>query len=328
MKQLCNGYVATSSGDSTVKIWDVTNNANWILIRTYTGHTQSVWGIEQIDTDTLASDSSDLTIQIWSISTGVTLKTINVSMDLRCLGFISSRNHLASGHENGDINIYDITTGSSIATLIGHTDWVIDLVYISNMDLLASSGFVNDRTIRIWDMTTYATKFILVGHTGAVIGLKLLAYDVLSSGSQDATIKLWNITNGALIRTLSSHTDQILWGIDVDNSQMLLSCSLDQTLKIWDQNTGQVLKSVSTSLVASSLLVLNSTLTSKLFYSFLILKFLKHHLKSFYCISFLFFNVTFFKIGSKKKQFFLNFYYKLRLLCYLNSDNYYNNHSH
>ena len=257
--------MVTASVDSTVKIWDATDRSNWILIQTYRGHSSAVWGFEYIDTDTLATDSSDLTIQIWSISTGATLKTISVPMDLRSLLYISNKNYLASGHEHGNINIYDKNNGSLIVTLFGHSEWVYDLVYIRNMDFLASSGFSNDKNIRLWDMATFATKFILEGHENAVIGLKLIENYILASSSEDQTIKLWNINDGTLIRTLSGHTHSILWGIDKYNSQILLSGSLDQTIKVWDYNTGQLLNTISTQLEASSLLVLNTTYLSKSF---------------------------------------------------------------
>ena len=69
------GYIATSSLDSSVKIWDP--NSNWTLIQKYSNHSSfDVYGLEYINADTIASGDTNGTIQIWSISTGLTLRTI------------------------------------------------------------------------------------------------------------------------------------------------------------------------------------------------------------------------------------------------------------
>ena len=97
-------------------------------------------------------------------------------------------------------------------------------------------------------------KFTLKGHTNGVFGLKQITPSILASGSYDRTIKLWDITSGQLIRTLTGHTNSIGWSIDLLNSQTLVSGSYDQTIKLWNWSTGECLSTIQT----------NSTLT---FYS-------------------------------------------------------------
>ncbi len=47
---------------------------------------------------------------------------------------------------------------------------------------------------------------------------------MLISGFFDANIKLWNITTGSLIRTLSNHTLWLAWAIDISrDGQTLVS---------------------------------------------------------------------------------------------------------
>ncbi len=75
-------YVATCSEDGTVKVWNVSSSFNWPLIRTYSQHTDGfgVRALEWLDNDTLAPGGwGDMSIQIWSLKTGQTGKTINVS---------------------------------------------------------------------------------------------------------------------------------------------------------------------------------------------------------------------------------------------------------
>jgi WD40 repeat protein len=125
-----NDYVATSSGDRTVKIW---NSFNWTLIQTYS-HKYDVFAIEWLDKDTLASAGYyDQTIQIWSISSGQTKRTINVpNQYVYSLKMLNNNIHLAAGLGSYDINIYNINDGNLVSSLKGHTAYVEDLVQISD----------------------------------------------------------------------------------------------------------------------------------------------------------------------------------------------------
>ena len=104
----------------------------------------------------------------------------------------------------------------------------------------------------------------------------------MASGSYDTTIKLWDITSGKLIRTLTGHTSSILWSIDLLNSQTLVSGSTDETIKLWNWSTGECLSTIQApGSVIYSLAVINQQQTtttpmsskfSCFFLSFFILK--------------------------------------------------------
>jgi WD40 repeat protein len=89
--------------------------------------------------------------------------------------------------------------------------------------------------------------------------VKQVSADILASGSLDKTLKLWNISNGQLIRSLTGHTDWILWSVDLleDGGQTLVSGSYDTTIKLWSWNTGQMLKLIDTGSYILSLAVIN-----------------------------------------------------------------------
>lgn len=67
---------------------------------------------------------------------------------------------------------------------------------------------------------------------------------VSSGGDQDRTIKIWNLDNGSLIRTLIGHQRWISSVAVSPNGQILASGSADKTIKIWDFNTGNLINDI------------------------------------------------------------------------------------
>jgi WD40 repeat protein len=65
------------------------------------------------------------------------------------------------------------------------------------------------------------------------------------SGSDDSTIKWWDLKNGRLIKTLNGHSKTVTAVVFSPNGQTALSASDDNTIKWWDLKTGRILKTLS-----------------------------------------------------------------------------------
>jgi WD40 repeat protein len=57
---------------------------------------------------------------------------------------------------------------------------------------------------------------------------------LLASGSDDKTIKLWEVASGSLVRTLSGHTNDVRSVAFSPDGRLLASGSDDKTIKLWD----------------------------------------------------------------------------------------------
>ncbi|PWA35320.1 notchless protein [Artemisia annua] len=73
---------------------------------------------------------------------------------------------------------------------------------------------------RIWDATMRKTVIVLSGHTLAVTCVKWDGDEFIHTGSEDCTIKVWETTQGKLIRELKKlkqdlpgHADEVCSGI-------------------------------------------------------------------------------------------------------------------
>lgn len=251
IKQLPNGYVATC-GDTTVKIWDP-SLYKWTLIQTYTYNYYSFNAFDYINKDLMISAGiksyrTKNELNIWSIRSGETVRTIDINNNVYTLKMLANGINLAIG-QNGPILVYNINTGSLVFTLSQYSQNK-DIIRINN-GLYASSDHIE---IFIWSSVTKTNKFVLNGHNSYVYGLKRISNDIIASGSSDATIKLWNITDGSLIRTLTNHTDSIFQSVDlINDGQTLLSAAYDGTIRFWDWKKGQEVAGIYTGLNIYSL---------------------------------------------------------------------------
>ncbi len=78
----------------------------------------------------------------------------------------------------------------------------------------------------------------------------------MASGSEDNTIKLWDITSGQLIRTLTGHTGSIYMDLIDIGGQTLVSGGDDETIRKWNWKTGELLSTNDTGSYIESLAVI------------------------------------------------------------------------
>jgi platelet-activating factor acetylhydrolase IB subunit alpha len=97
--------------------------------------------------------------------------------------------YLASGSRDKSIKIWEVKTGRCIITLIGHDNWVNDLVFHPNGKFLLSVS--DDKSIRIWDLSNgRCYKKIQCAHNHFISSIDI-RNKIVATGSIDAKAKLW-----------------------------------------------------------------------------------------------------------------------------------------
>ena len=98
----------------------------------------------------------------------------------------------------------------------------------------------DDGTIERWDLATGAMDLRLTGHTGLVMHLRAARDGRLISGGVDRTVRIWDGATGAARATLGGHNEE-LRGLALDrDEQRVATLAGDGTGHVWDLATGQV----------------------------------------------------------------------------------------
>jgi len=100
----------------------------------------------------------------------------------------------ACTHRN-TVELWDTTTWTCIAELVGHTGYVTSLAVLPDGRLASGS---DDATVRLWDVGTRTCVRVLEGHTEAIQALAVLPDGRLATASRDGTARAWDTGRAAV----------------------------------------------------------------------------------------------------------------------------------
>ncbi|AJP82146.1 AQG_2a_G0003920.mRNA.1.CDS.1 [Saccharomyces cerevisiae] len=156
---------------------------------------------------------------------------------------------IATASDDFSVEIIHLSYGL-LHTFIGHTAPVISLTFNRKGNLLFTSSM--DESIKIWDTLNGSLMKTISAHSEAVVSVDVPMNDssILSSGSYDGLIRIFDAETGHCLKTLTYDKDwkrengvvpisQVKFS---ENARYLLVKSLDGVVKIWDCIGGCVVR--------------------------------------------------------------------------------------
>lgn len=219
----------------------------------------------------LVSASNDKVIRVWDIETGETVRMFRGQIGaghegkIYAMALSPDGQWLAvggwmkiPGEEGHQIRLYNFASGQLVALLKGHTNVVLSLAFSPDSRFLVSGqgGSYNQIAI-LWDLaskvsalggakaTVLDAKHTLTGHTDHIYAVAFTPDSQrVVTGSDDHTLRLWQVADGKRLATLTGHTDKVYSVAISPQDGTIASGSVDYTIRLWEGQTGRLIKTL------------------------------------------------------------------------------------
>ncbi|XP_054166361.1 protein qui-1-like [Oppia nitens] len=230
----------TGSRDCLVKIWQLSTGETHTTLE---GHTGAVTCVDFAPNGLFAvSGSEDKTLRVWGLTLGLIVSTFTEHQNSIVVVKVSSDSRkILSVDAMGVHMLWQADNGNR---LVVTTKPINNVIYQGNT-VFAISG-KNDNSVRFWSSYDYENEKT-VSHSEPIT-CYTCTYDgqTIITGSQDMSLKVWEVTSAKLTQVLVGHEGSISCVATAPlNSSLVISGSQDCNLIVWDMTTGSDLFTLS-----------------------------------------------------------------------------------
>lgn len=245
-------WLATSGYDGAVRLWD---SAGGRPLRALEGARGTLWTLDVSPRgDRLAAAGEDGLVRIWNPADGRLLgRLAGHGRNIWEVRFSPDGKRLASGSFDATARLWDSATGKALATFAEHEQAVVGIAWSPDGRWLATGG--DDSTILIrrasdgtpvrrLDVGNHAYKLAfspdsrwLVNAGRARGGLGTLWHGMTGAGGGGVPVRLWRVSDGALVQALSLPED--IMSIDISpDGRWLVASADDGIITVWRLRVG------------------------------------------------------------------------------------------
>jgi len=205
----------------------------------------------------LASGGCDRLVRVWDLTPGHAKAKLEHSIENHAdwifgVAFSPDGKHLLTASRDKTAKIWDLAAKESVATFPDHQNGVYGVAITPDGKSGISVG--EDGNVRFWQATdtgkNIGKQIRTTPHGKAVF--KIAHYDdpknpMIATCSADGTVRLWNGTSGAAMKTLSGHTDWVYAVAISPDGKQVAAGSWNGEVRVWETASGGVVRTFNAS---------------------------------------------------------------------------------
>lgn len=213
--------------------------------RAFSGHTSAILATAFADNGrTLVTAGKDGSLKTWDAASGTPARTIMLPNG-PAFALAAHDNKALTGHANGSVTLWDLTTGDKISTFKRNDARVWSVAFVGDGSKFAASS--HDWKTALWVASMPdAPLHVFEGHKSAA---QVVAYaqtprgPMIATGGADKTIKLWNAETFKLVRTYRGHRDFVNQIAFSHDGNRMATASIDGNIRIWSTRSRKLYRS-------------------------------------------------------------------------------------
>ena len=232
--------IITASDRNDIILWDIKTAS---VIRRYRGHTRNIRHIAiSPDGKMFASASEDNTVKLWELDKEEAIRTFSGHhKPVNYVSFTTCGKYLLSASMDHYAIVWDISKGEIVQWIPGGEDVVEKIFYDQkHKEIIATT--IN--RIFIYDADTLVCKKQMTVRTNAISSPYISHLHnrriILSSGTGDGTLAIWDIDTESIVRVIpSKHSHPIHYAVFSDDGKYILCTEFYGGIKVCDAESGE-----------------------------------------------------------------------------------------
>ncbi|TRY73964.1 hypothetical protein TCAL_11343 [Tigriopus californicus] len=232
--------ILTCNGDGQIKMWNALSGE---VLHRFTGHKEAVLSLAlSPDGDLFASGSKDGSVKVWDLGNFQDDADLEIKQPPKrrysnglgrsksVRGFKTNMTKLITA----DHDLRDLSNQSFLFQELNH-ETVLFVDFNADGTEVIAGGLSG--TVKVFNLRARRLRLSLIGHHEPVNVCRFLPERrYIFTGSDDATIRVWNMENGKFLSSNGQHLKRVTDLVFVPKTHKIISLSSEKIL-MWDPNT-------------------------------------------------------------------------------------------